>query len=143
MQPKLNILKQRFSNLSNHHQKFLRIIETHGESLVDRLESKGKIDDVHLWKISSNFSDEMDCIIDVADDLQEKLTFLGCYHAFQILHLNIRSIDLLMSDLAQSNDKLSVYKNFMLDVGKQFQQLTATYMDKVMNLFFEERHYPE
>ena len=143
MQPKLNILKHRYSNLSNHHQKFIRIIEQHGESLIDRLEARGKIDDVHLWKIASNFSAEMDCVTDVAEDVKEKLRFLGCYHAFQILHLNIRSLDLLMSNLTQSNDKSSVYKNFMLDVGKQFQQLTATYMAKVMDLFFEDHTYPD
>jgi len=138
MQRQFNRLKERVGILSNHHQKYIRTIEKYGELLIERLEEKGRIEKVHLWKYAYNLSDEMDIIADVAIDEKEKSIFLGCYYAFQILHLNLRSIDVLIWNLTRTDDKIPVYKNFMLDVGKEFRDLTSTYMRKIIDLNLRE-----
>lgn len=136
MQRQFNRLKDRVSTLSNHHQKFIRMIEKYGELLIERLEEKGRIEKVHLWKSAYNLSEEMDIIAGVARDEKEKSIFLGCYYAFQILHMNLSSVDVLMWNLTRTDDKIPVYKQFMLDVGRQFRLLTSTYMKKIIDSHF-------
>ncbi|MBN2012564.1 hypothetical protein JW960_24765 [candidate division KSB1 bacterium] len=143
MQPRLERLRERVNMLSNHHQKFIRTIERYGEELIDRLESMGRIEDVHLWKNAYNLSEEMDVVISIATDEKEKCRFLGCYYAFQILHLNLRSIDVMMLNLTREDDRIAVYKRFMLTFGHEFRVLTSTYMMKLLNLFFEGKEHPE
>ena len=143
MEKQFNRLKERVSLLGNHHQKFIRNIEKYGGKLIGRLEDEGLIENVHLWKSAYNLSKEMDIIVHVASDLKEKKIFLGCYYAFQILHLNLRSIDVLRFNLTSADNKLLVYKNFMLDVGKEFQLLNSTYMQKLLHLLSESEKLPE
>ncbi|MBD3289633.1 hypothetical protein GF337_12580 [candidate division KSB1 bacterium] len=140
MQRQFNRLKDRVSTLSNHHQKFIRVIEKYGELLIDRLEEKGRIEKVHLWKKAYNLSEEMDIVADVARDEKEKSIFLGCYYAFQILHMNLNSVDVLMWNLTRTEDKIPVYKQFMLDVGRQFRLLTSAYMKKIIDSHFSSEN---
>jgi len=143
MQRKLNRLKERVNNLGNHHHKFIHTVEKYGEPLIARLEDEGQIENVHLWKNAYNLSEEMDIILNVAHDFEEKTIFLGCYYSFQILHLNLRSIDILMLNLTTTDDKILVYKQFMLEFGQQYRRLTTTYMEKLLNLLFETNDRPE
>lgn len=138
-----NRLKERVSQLGNHHQKYIKTIEKYLDPMVSSLENAGKIEDVHIWRGSPRLSQEMEIISDVASSLPEKLTFLACYYSLQMLHLNLRSIDVLKLNLTSAEDRYLVYKNFMLQSGTEFRNLTGTYMQKLLDLFFDAKKPPE
>ena len=138
-----NRLKERVSQLGNHHQKYIRTIEKYLDPMVISLEDAGKIEDIHLWRGASRLSQEMDIVLSVANGLQEKLTFLACYYSLQMIHLNLRAIDVLKLNLTSAEDRHSIYKNFMLQTGAEFRKLTGGYMQKLLNLFFDTKTIPE
>lgn len=138
-----NRLKERVNQLGNHHQKYIRTIEKYLDPMVASLENAGKIEDVYLWKGASRLSQEMDIVLGVATSFEEKLSFLACYYSLQILHLNLRSIDVLMLNLTSTEDRFSVYKQFMLQTGTDFRKLAAIYMQKLLDLFFDSKTPPE
>lgn len=138
-----NRLKERVSLLGNHHQKYIHTIEQHLDPMVESLENAGKIEDIHLWRGSMRPRQEMEIILNVANSFDEQLTFLACYYSLQILHLNLRSIDVLMLNLTAAEDRISIYKQFMLNTGAEFRKLTAAYMQKLLNLFSNSTPLPE
>ena len=111
--------------------------------MVSSLEHAGKIEDIHIWRGSPRLSQEMDIISDVANSLPEKLTYLACYYSLQMLHLNLRSIDVLKLNLTSAEDRYAVFKQFMLQTGTEFRNLTGIYMQKLLDLFFDSRKPPE
>jgi len=141
----LNRLKERVNLLGNHHQKYIRTIEKHLDPLVECLENAGKLEDIHLWKGSPRLIEEMDVILNVAPTYEQKLTFLACYYSLQILHLNLRSIDVLRLNLTGSGteERLPIYKHFMLQTGSEFRKLSGSYMQKLLDLFSNSKPYPE
>ena len=141
MQKNFVRLKNRVEILSNHHQKFIQIIEKHGQDLVDRLEAAGRSEEVHLWKNAYDLSREMDIVMDVARDEKERVRFLACYHAFQILHLNLRSLDVLRLNLSRTDERIPIYRKFLLDFGQQFRKLTTLLMEKFMNQLYGENDH--
>ncbi len=138
-----NRLKDRVSQLGNHHQKYLRTIERYLEPMVKSLEDAGKIEDVHIWRGSSRLSQEMDIVLAVTDTVTDKLTYLACYYSLQMLFLNLRSIDVLKLNLTSGDDRYTIYKNFMLQTGAAFRALTGNYMQKLLGLFFGNQPAPE
>jgi len=139
----LNRLKERVSQLGNHHHKYIRTIDKYLEGMVGSLEDAGKIEEIHLWHGATDLKTEMDIILNVADSLDDKLNYLACYYSLQILHLNLRSIDVLRLNLTSRDDRISAYKQFMLQTGAEFRSLTATYMQKLLDLFFADQKPPE
>ena len=111
--------------------------------MVRSLEDAGKIEDIHIWRGSPRLAQEMDIIADVATSLPEKLAYLACYYSLQMLHLNLRSLDVLKLNLTSAEDRYAVFKQFMLQTGTEFRKLTGTYMQKLLNLFFDTRTPPE
>ncbi|MBC8182370.1 hypothetical protein H8E88_14810 [candidate division KSB1 bacterium] len=140
-----NRLKIRASVLGNHQQKYIRIIEKYLDPLLENLENAGKLENIHLWKGTSRLSEEMDVILSVASTDEEKLHFLACYYSLQILHLNLRSIDILRLQLTgkSKGERFPVYKQFMLQAGKEFRVLTAAYMQKLIDFFSGSKTLPE
>ncbi len=138
-----NRLKERVNQFGNHHQKYVRTIEKYLDPMVGSLENAGKIEDVHLWKGTSHLSQEIEIVLGVANSLDEKLTYLACYYSLQILHLNLRSTDVLSLNLTAGEDSASAYKRFMLQTGTEFKALTTTYMQELLDLFFDYQPYPE
>lgn len=138
-----NRLKERVSQLGNHHQKYIKTIEKYLDPMVISLENAGKIEDVHIWRGSPRLSQEMELVSGVASSLPEKLTSLACYYSLQMLHLNLRSIDVLKLNLTSAQDRYLVYKNFMLQSGTEFRALTGAYMQKLFDLFFDNKTPPE
>ena len=139
-----NRLKIRASVLGNHQQKYIRKIEKYLDPLVENLENAGQLENIHLWKGTSKLSEEMDVVLSVASTPEEKLNFLACYYSLQILHLNMRSIDILRLQLKgkSKEERFTVYKQFMLQTGKEFRILTAAYMKKLINLFSGIKQLP-
>jgi hypothetical protein len=129
--------------LGNHHFKYLRTIEAIKTSLIENLEARGKIDQVHLWKSAQDVSEEMDVILEDYNSLEEKLNHLGCYFALQFLHMNLRAKDVLMLNLTSNDDRYEVYREFMIRAGLKFRTLTAAYMEKLLDLFIPAEERPE
>lgn len=136
-------LKERVKQLGNHHQKYLRTIDRYLDALIGRLEDAGKMEEVHLWKGSPRLEAEMDVVISVGNSLDEKLAYLACYYSLQMLHLNLRSIDVLMLNVTATADRTQNYKQFMLLTGAEFRNLTAAYMRKVLDLISPAVPLPE
>jgi len=145
LQQYLNRLKIRVSVLGNHQQKYIRTIEQYLEPLVENLENAGKLEIIHLWKGSTHLTEEMDTVLGVASSLEQKLNFISCYYALQILHLNLRSIDILKLKLTgiRAEKRLPIYRQFMLQTGKEFRMLTAAFMQKLIELFAGSASLPE
>ena len=142
----LNRLKNRANLLGNQHQKYIRTIEKYFSPLVSSLENAGKLEDIHFWKGTPRLSEEMDIVLSVASSREEKFKFLACYYSLQMLHLNIRSIDVLRLQLTETTNieqRLPIYKQFMLQSGGDFRTLTAAYMQKLLNLFMNSHQLPE
>jgi len=140
-----NRLKIRASLLGNHQQKYIRKIEKYLDPLVENLEDAGKLENIHLWKGTSKLSEEMDVVLSVASTSAQKLNFLACYYSLQILHLNLRSIDILRLKLTgmSKEERYPVYKQFMLQTGREFRILTAAYMQKLIDFFSNSKSLPE
>jgi len=136
-------LRDRVAFLGNHHQKYIRSIETHKDRLIEGLEAKGKIDQVHLWKSAPNLSEEMDVILELGDTIEEKLAFLGCYYGLQFLHMNLRLTDVLQLNLTTARDRTEVFRDFIIHSGLEFRALTANYMRRLLDLFVPETERPE
>ncbi len=136
-------LRERVARLGNHNQKYLRMIDLHLDSLVERLEASGAIDQVHLWTVGRDLRTEMDVVCAQGEGEKEKLAFLGTYFALQFLHLNLRALDVLMLDLSATSEPLQVYQKFMLDVGARLRALIATYMEALLDLFLPAEQRPE
>ncbi len=100
----LNRLKNRANLLGNQHQKYIRTIEKYFSPLVSSLENAGKLEDIHFWKGTPRLSEEMDIVLSVASSREEKFKFLACYYSLQMLHLNIRSIDVLRLQLTETTN---------------------------------------
>lgn len=135
-------LKDRAQILGNHVRKQVRSIDEHGDILVRRLEQKGVIDQVHLWKEARNPDFEMDVILANSNSLDEKLSFLGCYYGIQFLHMNLRALDLLFLNLKEHQERMTVYKEMQFRLGIRFRRLNATYMAKLLDLFLNPENRP-
>ena len=121
-------LEERVGELGNHHRKYLKNVTAYKDALMDRLETCGKIDQVHIRSAAPDLGSEMDTVMAVGRNVEEKLSFLGCYYALQFLHMNIRAFDVLALNLATSDDRYAVYKRFMRQIGNEFRALTACHM---------------
>jgi hypothetical protein len=136
-------LQNRIKELGNHHRKFTRFISLHKDQLTERLEESGAIDEVHLWSWSPDFDLEMELVCEVGQGEAEKLDFLGCYFAFQLLNLNIRAVDVLRLGLSSGSNRFSVYRDFMLQMGRDLRRLTGAYMSNLLGLFLAGDGRPE
>ena len=131
----LQKLIDRSSTLGNHAKKYSRNIELYGDALVQRLEKKGLIDQVHLWKAAQSPFYEMNIISKGLKSFADLSNFLGCYYAIQILHLNLNALDILFLKLTSKEDHGSAYKELLIQTGIKFRLLNKAYMAKLLSLF--------
>jgi hypothetical protein len=136
-------LTRRASELGNHHRKYLQTIVATKDLLVKRLEESGRIDEVHLWSAAADVAAEIECVGAMGRSLDERLQFLGCYFAFQLLHLNLRAVDVLRMGLSSRVDRFRLYRDFMLQMGTDLRRLTACYMEQLLDLFLPLDQRPE
>jgi len=136
-------LQERIGELGNHHRKYTHFLSRHKDPLTERLEESGAIDEVHFWSWSPDIDMEMDLVREMGRDETEKLDFLGCFFAFQLLNLNIRAVDVLRLGLSSGSNRFGVYRDFMLQMGRDLRRLTGSYMSNMLRLFLpaEDRPY--
>ena len=136
-------LKARTLGLGNHHRKYLHYITTHKDRLIERLEQTGRIDEVHLWSAAPDADTETAIVSEAGEDIDEKLSFLGCYFAFQLLNLNLRAVDVLRLGLSARADRYRLYRDFMLQMGIDLRRLCGAYMGRLLDLFLPVEERPE
>ncbi len=137
-------LRTRVEKLGNHHRKYLHTIARHRDTLVQRLEAAEILERVSLWRPSLAVRDDMERVLSVGRDEPERLGFLATYFSLQLLHLNLRSVDVLRLDLTEENrPRPEVYREFLVLVGQEFRRLTAAYMEKLLDTFLPAAERPE
>ncbi len=136
-------LKNRAGDLGNHYKKYIVTIDKYIDKMMGRLEMAGAFERVHLWGTAHDYAEEMNIIAELGKDEQEKLNDLGCYFAIQFLQMNINALDTLVLELTRNENKLQVYKTFMLRTGHDFRFLTAAYMDNLLKLYMPPDINPE
>ena len=137
-------LSDQVSSFGNHHRKYLHFIETTEPLLRERLEENGQIDQIHLYSTAgTRLKREMRLIQAVGRDEKEKRAFLGCYYALQFLHMNILAVDVLSLNLTFGRNRLNDYRHFMKRIGVSFRELTAVYMENLLDLFLPRDQQPE
>jgi len=119
-------LKEQTQELGNHHRKYLHFISVHKDKLVEQLDAQGKIDQVHLWSAAPDVHAEMQVVCGVGRDHDEKLAFLGCFFALQLLNMNTRAVNVLRLGLASPESRYRVYREFMLQMGRDLRTLSAS-----------------
>lgn len=143
MKDPLTRLTERTQSLGNYNRKYLHIISTNVGKLISALEKNGRRDRVHLFSYSMEIPGEMDTVMEVASDPAQQLDFLGCYFALQFLQMNLRMIDITKLELSTSPDRFNVTKRLMLEAGRMFRYLTKCYMERLINIFLENKEVPE
>ncbi len=136
MRKPLEILKDDSRILGNHNKKYILAIETYLDTLKKKLEEIGQVEQVHLWHIADDIKSEMSIVLKSGITNNEKLNLLGCYYGLQYLHMNLSSISVLK--LVSSANELSIYKDFMRNIGNSFRTLTATYISNLLEIFLPE-----
>jgi len=128
-------LEKRVSSLGNHHQKYIHTIYRFKDSLIQTLESSGKMMQVHLWRSSFSPSEEMNIIAALSEDSRTKVQHLSCYYAMQFLHMNFRNLDILELGIASGSSLSDDYYNFMIQVGEDFRELTRVYLENLISIY--------
>ena len=129
------MLEKRVSNLGNHHQKYIHIIDRFKDSLIRSLESSGKMMQIHLWRSSFSPEEEMNVIAHLSDDPRIRIQHLSCYYAIQFLHMNFRNLDILELGIASGTSLIEYYYNFMIQVGEDFRKLTSIYLSNLVDIY--------
>ncbi len=143
MKDPLTRLTEKTQALGNYNRKYLHIISTNINRLVDSLEKRDMRDRVHLFSYSLEIPGEMDTVMEVAPDTAAKLDFLGCYFSLQFLQMNLRMLDITKLELSTQPDRFAVSKRLMLEAGRMFRYLTKCYMERMLNIFLEDKYIPE
>ncbi|MBN2091003.1 hypothetical protein JW964_15425 [candidate division KSB1 bacterium] len=137
-------LQERVSFFGNHHRKYLQLIESKQNALIDLLAARGLVDQIHLWRAAgSRLSKEMQIVRTIGQTTREQLEFLGWFYATQFLLMNIREIDVLSLNLTFGRNRLLEYRHFMKQIGSEFRHLTSVYMENLLDLFLEKQKRPE
>jgi len=135
-------LEKRVSILGNHHQKYIHTIYRFKNSLIQALESSGNLMQVHLWRSSFSPAEEMSIIASLSDDPRTKIQHISCYYALQFLHMNFRNLDILELGIASGTPLPEDYHNFMIQVGRDFRELTRLYLSNLVDIYLPQESRP-
>ncbi len=132
-------LEQLVSTLSNHHGKFLRSINRFIHSLIQSLETSGKLMQVHLWRASSDPAEEMRLIARLTDDSKTNVQHVSCYYALQFLNMNSRHLDIVTAEISAGTVQTDAYHRFMMNIGSDFRELTRAFLDTLLEIYIPGR----
>jgi hypothetical protein len=138
----LLVLEEETALLANNNERYLRAVQSNLDALVAALEERGEADRVHLWQAARDPESEMDVVIGVADGLEQKLAFLGCYYCLQFLRMNLGAIDSLRLNLISPIDAFATMREFMMQAGDSFRLLSGAYMKTLLDVFLEGKTIP-
>ena len=141
MDDQLIRLKRRAQILGNHYRKYLHVIDRSYDSLCAGLERLRIVESVHLWERPFDYRIEMRLVAGIGRTQEEKLSDLGCFFALHFLQLNLNALDTMRLDVARTDARLPVFREFMLHVGHEVRQLVTGYMTELLTIFLPE-NYP-
>jgi hypothetical protein len=141
MDDQLTRLRRRAQILGNHYRKYLHVIDRSYDSLCRRLEEHRLCETVHLWQRPFDYRAELHLVAGLGRDQEEKLADLGCFFALHFLQQNLNALDTMRLDVARTDTRLNVFREFMLHVGHEVRQLAAGYMAELLRIFLPE-NYP-
>jgi hypothetical protein len=136
-------LLERAEELGSWRRRYLYNLERGLPELIVRLEERGKVEEVHLWSPSSAVPGEMETILSLGKNREQRLSDLGCYFALQILQQNLGSLALLRFQVRTSKDRHPAFHRFLRGSGDAFESLVAAYVGRVLQLFLGEDERPE
>jgi len=136
MRKPFDLLKEESQILGNHNRKYLLAIDSYLDCLKKRLEERGVLDQVHLWHYATDPVAEMSIVASLGNDEREKLNLLGCYYSLQYLQMNLSFINVLK--LISSPNNIKLYRDSMKNIGINFRDLTAAYMDNILKTLIPE-----
>jgi hypothetical protein len=142
MRNPLQILEQDTRVLANHNRRYIHAVRRNLDAVVSKLEGHRQAGLVHLWRPAEDFASEMDIVVGVGSDLDERLSFLGCYYCLQFLRMSLDSLDSLRLNLASPMHRSAVEREFMLKIGTTFRQLSGSYITKLLTLLLEGKEVP-
>lgn len=140
---RLELLRRRVEVLGNHYQKYLHTIKLYKNLLIEKLESSGKLMQVHLWQSSPSPMQEMKIVYGLSKDDKTRIQLISCYYVLQYLHMNFRNLDVLGLKLAAHESQSRAYHNFMMRLGADFRNLTKAYIEKLLDIYLPKRDRPE
>ncbi|MFO7768136.1 MAG: hypothetical protein R6W82_04145 [bacterium] len=133
----LDTIRRRLEELGNHHLKYLRTLERGLPELEETLEATGKNLRIHLWGPASSYRTEMALIQSLGGDTPTVIRRLSVYYALRFLRMNFRHQDILSLELAGDRRPPDAYRDFMMEMGREFRDLTGAFMESVL-----ERYLP-
>jgi hypothetical protein len=136
-------LEKRVSALGNHYEKFIIIIKRFKDPLIQALKQSGKLMQIHLIRSSFSAAEEMKIISKLSDDKKTKVEFLSCYYALQFLHMNLRNLDILQLGIASDEIHTEIYHRFMMQIGKDFRELTSAYLQNLLDIYMPPGDKPD
>lgn len=137
-------LEEKTSEFGNHHLKYIQTVRKNLDHLIQRLEEQKKRDVVHILHPSYDFGHELKIVSHVAHNAKERLTFIQTFFALHFLLMNRHTVDLLRMDVIASEvDKSGIYKEFMINAGNSFRELTARYIEALLDFFLDGISCPE
>ena len=135
-------LLEQASHLGNHYQKYIQNVERFLPDLLVKAEKAGLGNRVNITSLSTNFQRDMSVLVTLSNDNHTTLNNLGCYYSLQFLWFNILNLDWLDYQLTYKKNRKSTYKNFILKSGYQLRQLSAAYMEHLLEIFKEKKLIP-
>jgi hypothetical protein len=136
-------LSKRALTLGNHYQKYLFTIKRYKDSLIQALESSGKLMQIHLWRSSLCPAEEMKIIINLSEDDNVKIQHLSCYYSLQFIYLNFRNSDILELEITSGISPTEAYYHFMMQIGNDFRELSRAYIENLLNIYIPKENRPE
>ena len=85
----------------------------------------------------------MKIIANLFDEPRKKIQHISCYYALQFLQMNFRNLDILELGIASGTSLPEDYHNFMMQVGKDFRELTRVYLENLVDIYLPIENRPE
>ena len=140
---RLELLQRRVEVLGNHYQKYLRTIKLYKNMLLEKLESSGKLMQVHLWQSSPSPVQEMKIVDNLSNDDKTRIQLISCYYVLQYLHMHFTNLDVLGLKLAANESQSEAFHNFMMRLGDDFRNLTKAYIERLLDIYLPKKNRPE
>lgn len=133
MDTRLLQLHDRVSELGTHFRKYLNIIDSSYERLVDRLEAAEIHDQVQLWAISKKPEVEFHLVSSAGTSERESLDFMACYYALQYLQITVFSLEMLELDIAEAQEPIIGWRHLLEFHEKRALPLHGAYLGALLD----------
>ncbi len=128
-------LSSSLERLSNHFQKYRQLVERNVPELRQRLADEGMTGQVHLWRKSHSYLNQMAAVASVARNAVETRKFIGTYYVLQMLHLHFVSTESLRRDYHTNVDRDKLFRHILYRLRLQRRELVSVYLTNLIHVF--------